>query len=216
MREEVGVTVSIGLSYNKFLAKLASDLDKPDGYSVIGRREAEAFLAPLPISKIHGVGAATAQRLQRAGIFTIADLRARSEQELVALVGRFGRRLSGYARGEDNRDVSTSRGSKSISAETTFRKDTGNADELISIAERLCERVGAQLQRNRLSGGTVVLKLKTHNFKTMTRNRQLPHPTQKAAILFEHVTTLIKSAADGQLFSPNWCRCERHSFGQRS
>jgi DNA polymerase-4 len=198
--EQVGVTVSVGLSYNKFLAKLASDLDKPNGFSVIGRREAQAFLAPLPITKINGVGKATAQRLEQAGILTIEDLRKRPEEELVALVGRFGRRLSGYARGEDARAISTSRASKSISAETTFRTDTGNAAELKEVAERLCVRVAAQLERNQLSGGTVVLKLKTHDFKTLTRNRQLTHPTQKAMTLHEQVSALISTVADGRLF----------------
>lgn len=197
---EVGVTVSVGLSYNKFLAKLASDLEKPHGYSVIGRREAQAFLAPLPITKINGVGKATAQRLEKAGIETIADLRLRPEEELIALVGRFGRRLSGYARGDDAREVSTSRGSKSISAETTFRVDTGSQTELAKKAVGLCERVAAQLQRNGLSGGTIVLKLKTHDFKTLTRNRQLAHPTQKAELLLEQVTAMIEATADGRLF----------------
>lgn len=200
VREQVGVTVSVGLSYNKFLAKLASDLDKPDGYSVIGRGEAEAFLAPLPITKINGVGAATARRLRAAGIETIADLRDRPEEELVALVGRFGRRLSGYARGEDERDISRSRGSKSISAETTFRTDTGRPAELAEVAIRLCDRVAGQLQRQGLSGSTVVLKLKTHDFKTLTRNRQLLHPTQRADILHEQVVALINGTADGRLF----------------
>jgi DNA polymerase-4 len=200
VREQVGVTVSVGLSYNKFLAKLASDLDKPDGYSVIGRHEAQAFLAPLPITKINGVGAATALRLQRAGITTIADLRARPQEELIGLVGRFGRRLSGYARGEDGREVTSSRASKSISAETTFRVDTGNSAELADVAARLCERVAGQLQRHQLSGGTVVLKLKTHDFKTLTRNRQLAHPTQRADLLHEQVVSLIGAVADGRLF----------------
>lgn len=200
VREQVGVTVSVGLSYNKFLAKLASDLDKPDGYSVIGRGEAEAFLGPLPITKINGVGAATARRLRAAGIETIADLRARPEEELIALVGRFGRRLSGYARGEDERDISRSRGSKSISAETTFRTDTGRRSELAEVAARLCDRVAGQLQRQGLSGSTVVLKLKTHDFKTLTRNRQLLHPTQKAGTLHEQAVALINSVADGRLF----------------
>ena len=198
--EQVGVTVSVGLSYNKFLAKLASDLEKPAGFSVIGRQEAEAFLAPLAITKINGVGAATAERLQRAGIYTIADLRKRPEEELVALVGRFGRRLAGYARGDDSRSVSTSRASKSISAETTFREDTGSVTELVCIAERLCERVAAQLHRKSVSGATVVLKLKTHDFKTLTRSRQLLHPTQRAATLFEHVKSLIEGVADGVRF----------------
>ncbi len=197
---EVGVTVSVGLSHNKFLAKLASDLEKPHGYSVIGRAEAERFLGRLAITKINGVGRATAQRLQRAGIETIADLRARPEEELVSLVGRFGRRLYGYARGIDERAVSSDRASKSVSAETTFRVNISDADELGEIAERLCQRVAAQLERKKLSGATVVLKLKTHDFKTLTRNRQLAHPTQRAGVMAEQARQLIEQAADGRSF----------------
>lgn len=200
VQAEVGVTVSVGLSYNKFLAKLASELEKPNGYSVIGRREALGFLAPLAITKINGVGRATAERLQQAGIRTIGDLRSRPEEELMALVGRFGRRLSGYARGEDEREVATSRGSKSVSAETTFRVDTKSPAELVEVAARLCERVALQLQRKGLSGGTIVLKLKTHDFKTLTRSRQLAHPTQQAGLLLEQATSLIHAAVDGRAF----------------
>ncbi|MBU2532366.1 MAG: DNA polymerase IV [Alphaproteobacteria bacterium] len=200
VRDKVGVTVSIGLSYNKFLAKLASDLDKPDGFSVIGRHEAEEFLAPLAITKINGVGAQTARRLERAGIMTIADLRARPEEELVALVGRFGRRLSGYARGVDDREIAASRLSKSISAETTFRADISDAGALADVAAQLCGRVAVQLERKGLSAATVVLKLKTHDFKVITRNRQLAHPTQRADTLLEQARLLIEAAADGRLF----------------
>ncbi len=200
VKDQVGVTVSIGLSYNKFLAKLASDLDKPDGFSVIGRGEAAAFLAGLGIDRIHGVGRATANRLQRAGIETVGDLQTRPEEELVALVGRFGRRLYAYARGEDDRLVTPSRKAKSISAETTFRHDTGSREELASVAARLCERVARQLEAKKMSGGTVVLKLKTHDFKILTRNRRLAHPTQRADVLYEQARDLIVGEADGRLF----------------
>ena len=200
VREEVGVTVSIGLSYNKFLAKLASDLDKPDGFSVIGRRDAGAFLAGLGVDRLHGVGRATARRLARAGIETVEDLRARPEEELVALLGRFGRRLYAYARGLDDREVTPARRAKSISAETTFRRDTGDAGELSAVAERLCERVARQLGAKRMSGATIVLKLKTHDFRIVTRNRQLTHPTQRADVLARHARHLIEGEADGRLF----------------
>ncbi len=200
VRGEVGLTVSIGLSYNKFLAKLASDLDKPDGFSVIGRGEAVAFLSDLPVTKINGVGRATARRLEAAGIHTIQDLRQRPEDELVARFGRFGRRLASYARGEDEREVSCSRRSKSISAETTFREDTDDADELCRVAYRLSARVADQLQRKSMSARTVVLKLKTHDFKILTRNRQLAHPTKKADLISEQIEALIRNEADGRLF----------------
>ena len=172
VKDQVGVTVSIGLSYNKFLG----------------------------IDRIHGVGRATANRLQRAGIETVGDLQTRPEEELVALVGRFGRRLYAYARGEDDRLVTPSRKAKSISAETTFRHDTGSREELASVAARLCERVARQLEAKKMSGGTVVLKLKTHDFKILTRNRRLAHPTQRADVLYEQARDLIVGEADGRLF----------------
>ena len=103
IEDEVGITVSIGLSANKFLAKLASELDKPRGYSIIGEREAKRFLAPLPVARINGVGAVTAQRLEASGIRTIGDLQAMSEMQLVTLHGRFGRRLASFAQGLDER-----------------------------------------------------------------------------------------------------------------
>lgn len=200
VRQEVGVTVSVGLSYNKFLAKLASDLDKPDGFSVIGRGEAKAFLAGLGVDRINGVGKATAKRLARAGIETVGDLQQRPEEELVALVGRFGRRLHAYARGLDERQVTPSRQAKSISSETTFREDTGDAGELGTVAARLCERVSQQLRSKGVSGATLVLKLKTHDFKILTRNRQLAHPTQRADLMAEQARIMIAQEADGRRF----------------
>ena len=197
---EVGITVSIGLSGNKFLAKLASELRKPRGYSVIGMREAKAFLAPLSVAKINGVGAATGARLEAQGIRTIADLQAMTEMQLVAGFGKLGRRLAMFAQGEDDRRVTPDRAAKSLSAETTFDRDTARADDLLATARRLCERVAAQLQRKALSGGTVVLKLKTADFRIITRNRRLEFPTQKADVLMEAAATLISREADGRAF----------------
>ena len=197
---EVGITVSVGLSANKFLAKLASELKKPRGYSVIGAAEAKAFLAPLPVAKIHGVGAATAARLEATGVRTIADLQGRSEMQLVAELGRFGRRLARFAQGEDDRHVTPDRATKSISAETTFRRDTNRAADLCEAARPLSERVAANLVRKNLAGQTLVLKLKTADFKLLTRNRRLEFPTQKADVLIAAAIALIEREADGRAF----------------
>jgi DNA polymerase IV len=197
---QVGISVSIGLSANKFLAKLASEQEKPRGYSIIGAGEARTFLADLPISKINGVGAATAARLEAAGIRRIGDVQAKGEMELTALLGKFGRRLAAYAIGEDDRRVTPDREAKSISAETTFRRDTGSAAELIDIARGLCERVAAALTRKQLAGGTVVLKLKTGDFRLVTRNKRLAHATARADVLLEAATPLIEREADGRQF----------------
>lgn len=200
VRREVGITVSIGLSANKFLAKLASELRKPDGFSVIGREEARAFLAPLSVRKIHGVGSATAQRMEQAGFNTIGDLQALSAQELTARYGKFGRRLSEFVQGEDGRHVTPHRPIKSISAETTFSEDSGALEELSATTERLCTRVSAQLARKGLAAGSVVLKLKTSDFRVLTRNRRLAHPTQRADLLLENAIDLLTREADGRLF----------------
>lgn len=200
VKAEVGITVSIGLSYNKFLAKLASDLEKPHGFSVIGRAEAKSFLSPLPVRKINGVGSATAARMQARGIETIGQLQAMSEMELTAIFGKFGRRLAGYVHGNDTRAVTSHRASKSVSAETTFSRDTSVADKLIEAVTPLCDRVAARLVRSEIAGTTIVLKLKTSDFRTITRNHQIQAPTQRADVLLEAARHLIVREADGTAF----------------
>jgi DNA polymerase-4 len=200
VEREVGITVSIGLSCNKFLAKLASDLEKPRGFSVIGPAEAKAFLAPLSVRKIHGVGAVTARRMEEGGLTTIGDLQALSERELTARFGKFGERLAHFAHGEDGRRVTPDRPTKSISAETTFSRDTGSADTLREVAGPLSERVASQLARKGLAGRSVVLKLKTSDFQILTRTRSLVHPTQRADVIFQIISALIEREADGRTF----------------
>ena len=196
----IGITVSIGLGPNKFLAKLASDRDKPRGFSVIGQAEARSVLAPLPVGKIHGVGAATARRLEAAGVITIGDLQRRSVMQLTVEHGRFGRRLAQYAVGDDDRVVTPDRPTKSISAETTFDRDTGDEAVLQDIAAGLCQRVAQSLERQDLAAGGVVLKLKTSEFRQITRSRRLTHPTQRVEMLMEAVRPLIERASDGTTF----------------
>jgi len=197
---EVGITVSIGLSYNKFLAKLASDLDKPRGYSVIGRAGAREFLAGLPVKKINGVGAVTARKMAEHGIETIAQLQAMPEAELVTRYGKFGRRLAGYVQGEDSRKVSSGGAAKSVSAETTFRTNLTDAQALKDRVQPMCDKVAARLAAKGTAGGTVVLKLKTADFQILTRNRQLPHPTQQGGVIYDQAAALIDAEADGRAF----------------
>ena len=197
---EVGITVSVGLSANKFLAKLASELRKPRGFSIIGQAEAKAFLSPLPVSKIHGVGAATAAKLESRGVHTIADLQGRSEAQLVADLGKFGRRLARFAQGDDDRHVAPDRAAKSLSAETTFRRDTNRAADLGEAAIALSERVAGHLVRRGVAGRTLVLKLKSADFKLLTRSKRLEFPTQRADVLFAAALPLIEKEADGRSF----------------
>ncbi len=200
IEREVGITVSIGLSANKFLAKLASEQDKPRGFSVIGKAEARAFLSGLPVGKIHGVGPATAARMQADGLMTIADLQALGARQLEVRFGSFGRRLAQYVEGDDDRRVTATRKVKSVSAETTFRRDTAAISDLIDAVKPLCERVAGQLARQQVAGGTLVLKLKTADFRLLTRHRRMPHPTQRAQQLLENVDALIRLEADGRAF----------------
>ena len=200
IEEEERITVSIGLSCNKFLAKLASEFAKPRGFSVIGRAEAKALLAPMSVRKIHGVGAVTARRMEGSGLNTIADLQALTEQELVGRFGKFGSRLALFAHGNDDRSVTPFRPVKSISAETTFGQDTASPARLREMALGLCERVARELARKGVAGLSIVLKLKTSDFRILTRSRRLSHPTQRAELIFASVAALIDREADGRHF----------------
>jgi DNA polymerase-4 len=197
---ELGLTVSIGLSYNKFLAKVASDMDKPRGFAVIGRGEAVGFLKSRPVGLIWGVGRALQQRLASDGITTIGHLQQRSERDLVARYGSIGRRLYRFARGEDDRHVDPDAPTRSISAETTFDTDLSETAAMETELWPLCETVSNRLKRAGLAGQTVTLKLKTSEFRTITRSRRLADPTQLAELLFAAARPLLAQVADGRRF----------------
>ena len=197
---DVGITVSIGLSGNKFLAKLASDLDKPRGFSVIGSEEAIEFLSRLPVRKINGVGKVTAEKMEYKGITTIGHLQALSEHQLATQFGKFGHRLADYVQGRDPRKVTPTRAAKSLSAETTFKSDISSAQELKHAAAGLCDRVAKRLQHAELAGSCVVLKLKTSDFQTLTRNHTLANATQRVETIYSVIEKLIDREADGRSF----------------
>ncbi|UEM22463.1 DNA polymerase IV [Skermanella mucosa] len=197
LETEIGITASIGLSYNKFLAKVASDLDKPRGFKAIGRAEALDFLAPQPVGLIWGVGAALQRKLEQDGIRTIAELRERDEHHLMKRYGVMGRRLYRFARGEDLRTVDPDEETKSISAETTFNHDIADLDELVNRLWPLCETVARRLKAQGLAGGSVVLKLKTAEFRQATRSRKLGSPTQMADAIFQAALPLLEREATG-------------------
>jgi len=198
IESEIGVTVSIGLSYNKFLAKVASDLDKPRGYVVIGRGDAVTFLAAKPVSLIWGVGRALAARLAQDGIATIGQLQAETERDLVGRYGAIGHRLACFARGEDDRRVEPDAPLKSVSAETTFDSDLSDAGALADALWPLCERVAARLRHGDIAARTVVLKLKTAEFRIVTRRHRLPAPTQLAEVLYRAALPMLTGEADGR------------------
>lgn len=197
VEKEVGITVSVGLSYCKFLAKVASDMNKPRGFSVIGRAEAVDFLAPKPVTLIWGIGKAFASSLERDGIRTIGQLQRMELGDLMRAYGSMGNRLYHLSRGVDDRPVKPDHAVKSVSAETTFNSDIADLGELTSILRAQSEKVSRRLKKAELAGRTVVLKLKTADFKIRTRNRQLGDPTRLADRIFRTGLELLKRETDG-------------------
>ena len=200
VEKELGITVSIGLSSNKFLAKIASDLDKPRGFAVLGGDEAAQFLAPKLVALIFGVGKIAQQRLARDGLRTIGDLQRAGERELARRYGAEGARLARLARGLDDRPVKADREAKSISAETTFDRDLHEFRALELKLWRLTEKVSRRLKANTLAGTTVTLKLKTADFRIRTRAQSLAHPTQLASRIFGAGRELLARETNGTMF----------------
>jgi DNA polymerase-4 len=200
VEEGIGITVSIGLSENKFLAKLASDLDKPRGFSVLSQREAAAFLAPKPVTFIWGVGKQMGAALAHEGFRTIADLQRAQESDLMRRFGTEGLRLARLARGIDARQVSAERETKSVSAETTFESDIAAFRTLERTLWGLAEKVSARLKAKEIAGATITLKLKTADFRLRTRARSLAAPTQLAAKIFGAGRDLLAREAQGTRF----------------
>jgi DNA polymerase IV len=200
VESELGITISVGLSYCKFLAKVASDLQKPRGFSVIGQAEALYFLAPRPVTTIWGVGKAFNSTLEADGIRTIGQLQQMEEGELMRRYGSMGQRLFRLARGMDERDVHPNDPAKSVSAETTFFDDISRHDDLVPVLRHLSEKVSARLKKQAVAGHTVVLKMKTADFKSRTRNRRLEDPTQLADRIFRTGLALMERETDGTKF----------------
>jgi len=200
VERELGITVSIGLSGNKFLAKIASDLDKPRGFAVLAPDDATAFLAKRPVTQIFGVGKAAQTRFNKDGIKTVGDLQRIGESELMRRYGGEGVRLFHLAHGRDQRPVRADREAKSISAETTFDADIAAFRPLELRLWRLTERVSARLKNNELAGATVTLKLKTADFRIRTRAQTLERPTQLAARIFAAGRELLEREIDGTKF----------------
>ena len=191
MEDELGLTGSIGLSHNKFLAKIASDLDKPRGFSIIGRAETEAFLRPKPVRIIWGVGTASQAALEKAGIRTINDLLRWDRTDLIARFGSMGDRLWHLARGQDTRRVNRDEKLKSISKETTFFEDTSDPDLLDGHLWRLAEQVADRAKAKALSGKTVTLKLKRSDFQLISRRHTLSDPTQLSDRIYRAARALF-------------------------
>lgn len=177
IKNELGLTASAGVSVNKFVAKIASDMNKPDGLTFIGPSRIQSFMQSLPVEKFFGVGKVTAEKMRKIGIQTGADLKKLSEGALIRWFGKPGKFYFKIVRGIDDREVQPHRETKSVGAEDTFPYDLKEMDEMFEALEKLGEIVSERLRRHRLKGRTITLKIKYHDFKQVTRSHSLPTPT---------------------------------------
>jgi DNA polymerase IV len=200
VERNIGITVSVGLSCNKFLAKIASDLDKPRGFAALDQDEAREMLAERPVGFIYGVGPASQEKLVQRGYRLIADLQRAEVNELMKQFGGEGQRLWRLARGMDDRRVVPDRGAKNISAETTFENDIRDFATLERLLWKLSEKVSARLKNSNLAGSTVTLKLKTADFRQRTRSQSIHSPTQLAAKIFAISREMLAREIDGTAF----------------
>ncbi len=197
IEQDLGITVSIGLAPNKFLAKLGSDMDKPRGFTVIGSHDAKALLSTMPITRIYGIGPQTAKALAKDGLSQISQLQTMDEASLIRRYGETGQRLFRLSRGIDTRRVEPGSEIKSVSSETTLSRDLADYDSLEGILWGLCEAVSTDLKHKDLAGLTVTLKLKNSMHKSVTRARTLDAPTQLAETLFEIGRDVLRPLIDG-------------------
>lgn len=193
IHRQTGLTASVGVAPNKFLAKLASDLKKPDGLAVITEESKIQVLAPLPVSKIWGVGKVTEERLRKLSIQTIGDLQRFPIEDLRRSFGNAADHLHALARGEDDRNIEEPGESKSISSEHTFDMDTADIDQIMRVLLEQCEEVGTRLRQEKLAARTVQLKLRHEDFTTLTRRRTLPSPTQDEMMIYEVARQLLSA-----------------------
>ncbi len=195
IRETTGLTASAGVSYNKFLAKIASDQNKPDGLCVITPTQGPEFAAALPVRKFHGIGPATAARMERLGIATGADLREKPRDYLDRHFGKAGAYYYWASRGIDHRPVNPNQERKSIGSETTFAHDLTTIDACMAELRPLIESVARYSEKHQASGRTVTLKLRYADFRTVTRSRSLPRPVRKADEIAPVVAQLLNGLA---------------------
>lgn len=194
IRERTALTCSIGISPNRFLAKIASDRNKPDGLTLIEAKDVQAVINKLPIHKVPGVGQKTAQSLKRLGILTLGDMRARPEATIRKAAGKFGSRLLDFAKGIDNSPVVPYTEAKSISSEETLQEDTADTVTLKKLLLTQAEAVGRRLRRKKLRCGTVTLKLKHSDFTLLTRSITLDEPTDCSNTLYEQSLRLLEES----------------------
>ena len=198
VRSQTGLTASVGVAPNKFLSKLASDLNKPDGLTVITEADKVEILAPLPVGKIWGVGKVTEERMLKLGIKTIGDLQRYPIEHLRRAFGNMADRLHALALGEDDREVELDEEAKSISSEHTFDVDTADSDQILKCLLEQCDEVGSRLRQEKVAARTVQLKLRYSDFTTLTRRRTLPNATQDEMTLYDVARQLLAAEKTGK------------------
>jgi DNA polymerase-4 len=191
VKTEVGLTISVGISYNKFLAKLASDWNKPDGLFVIRKEDVADLLEPLSVRKVHGLGKKSAEKLNRIGIFTIKDLMKYSKTFLDDYLGSFGGDIYYLIRGVDNRSVKVDRTVKSIGKETTLKKNINDKEEMKEIIKKFCDRISQSLYKRDFRANTVTLKYKTETFQNHSKSRTILHSVKEPDEIYEIGSELI-------------------------
>ena len=192
VKRDIGVTISIGLAANKSMAKIASDQDKPNGFHIIGGDEAAAWLAEKPVSILYGAGKALVRKLNDNGLRTCGEVAAADARTVMMVAGEIGPRLQERAAGIDHRKVIPDEAAKSISSETTFDVDIEDRERLLAWLLTLSEKVSSRLKQKELAGKRVVLKLKTADFKLITRSVTLMAPTRMSEQIFSHGSTLLE------------------------
>ncbi|WP_207420846.1 DNA polymerase IV [Desertivirga brevis] len=193
IKEELQLSASAGVSINKFVAKIASDINKPDGLTFIGPSSIEAFMEKLPVEKFYGVGKVTAAKMMKLGLFYGSDLKALSETDLQKHFGKQGKFYYDIVRGIDNREVQTHRETKSLAAEDTFPYDLTTLEEMEEQLERIAQLVCERLRKKGLKGRTVTVKIKYSDFKQITRNRSLISPIDDLSTIASTAKELLSS-----------------------
>ena len=194
IKQELQLIVSAGVAPNKFVAKIASDIDKPNGFVVVEENETQQFLDPLPVKRIWGVGKKTEQQLHNYGITTIKDLRMQSERWLIDRFGKQGDHIYRLANGLDKREVISDAKAKSISSENTFIEDISDTESLIAYLSQLTEQVTARLREKERKGKTVNIKVRFHDFTTIIRSKSLPEATNQTEKIWQVARVLFNSA----------------------
>ena len=195
IKNELNLTASAGVSVNKFVAKVASDINKPDGLKFIGPSAIESFMEKLPVEKFYGVGRVTAQKMKEMGIFTGLDLKNIVEEELVKRFGKSGRFYYQIVRGMDNRAVQVHREAKSLAAEDTFARDLSLVEEMEVELDKIAQTVCMRLEKKNLKGRTLSLKIKYSDFKQITRSRSFVSPFDDFHTIFETARHLLRASS---------------------